>query len=164
MIIDITVEFLWYISGGAWANRASSYFSTYSRATVFFSWMLLCHPCVFTYLSMTARCAICVIWLLFCFNPFMPIVGEAHSLKVEKVLFQGKSEYQNVLVFQARVFSCTNNLLNPLSKLQITQPVAGVFAQNRPPFFCRARYFAVIVAQNTYPMFDGLRATLADTG
>ena len=26
--------------------------------------------------------------------------GEAHSLKVEKILFQGKSEYQNVMVFQ----------------------------------------------------------------
>jgi len=28
------------------------------------------------------------------------MVGEAHSLKVEKVLFQGKSDYQNVMVFQ----------------------------------------------------------------
>jgi len=28
--------------------------------------------------------------------------GEAHSLKVEKILFQGKSEYQNVMVFQVR--------------------------------------------------------------
>jgi spermidine synthase len=27
-------------------------------------------------------------------------VGEAHSLKVEKILFQGKSDYQNVMVFQ----------------------------------------------------------------
>lgn len=26
--------------------------------------------------------------------------GEAHSLKVEKILFQGKSDYQNVIVFQ----------------------------------------------------------------
>ncbi|RZR90609.1 hypothetical protein BHM03_00018534 [Ensete ventricosum] len=26
--------------------------------------------------------------------------GEAHSLKVEKILFQGKSDYQNVVVFQ----------------------------------------------------------------
>ena len=26
--------------------------------------------------------------------------GEAHSLKVEKILFQGKSDYQNVMVFQ----------------------------------------------------------------
>lgn len=33
--------------------------------------------------------------------------GEAHSLKVEEVLFQGKSDYQNVLVFQVwwNVFS-----------------------------------------------------------
>jgi len=29
--------------------------------------------------------------------------GEAHSLKVEKVLFQGKSDYQNVMVFQVIV-------------------------------------------------------------
>ncbi|KAK4263252.1 hypothetical protein QN277_028689 [Acacia crassicarpa] len=27
--------------------------------------------------------------------------GEAHSLKVEKILFQGKSDYQNVMVFQS---------------------------------------------------------------
>ena len=27
--------------------------------------------------------------------------GEAHSLKVEKILFQGKSDYQDVMVFQA---------------------------------------------------------------
>ncbi|RYR65067.1 hypothetical protein Ahy_A03g011065 [Arachis hypogaea] len=32
-------------------------------------------------------------------SPMWP--GEAHSLKVEKVLFQGKSEYQNVMVFQS---------------------------------------------------------------
>jgi hypothetical protein len=31
------------------------------------------------------------------------MVGEAHSLKVEKVLFQGKSDYQNVMVFQVIV-------------------------------------------------------------
>lgn len=28
------------------------------------------------------------------------IVGEAHSLKVEKVLFKDKSDYQEVLVFE----------------------------------------------------------------
>lgn len=26
--------------------------------------------------------------------------GEAHSLKVEKILFQGKSKYQNLMVFE----------------------------------------------------------------
>ncbi|KAG5001711.1 hypothetical protein JHK87_022783 [Glycine soja] len=31
---------------------------------------------------------------------FFADCGEAHSLKVEKILFQGKSEYQNVMVFQ----------------------------------------------------------------
>ncbi|CAH8298169.1 unnamed protein product [Eruca vesicaria subsp. sativa] len=31
-------------------------------------------------------------------SPMWP--GEAHSLKVEKVLFQGKSDYQDVIVFQ----------------------------------------------------------------
>ncbi|KAK1554026.1 hypothetical protein Q3G72_006767 [Acer saccharum] len=31
-------------------------------------------------------------------SPMWP--GEAHSLKVEKILFQGKSDYQNVMVFQ----------------------------------------------------------------
>nr|GEZ69074.1 spermidine synthase 1 [Tanacetum cinerariifolium] len=30
--------------------------------------------------------------------------GEAHSLKVEKVLFEGKSDYQNVMVFQSTTY------------------------------------------------------------
>ncbi|KAF2534596.1 hypothetical protein F2Q70_00030883, partial [Brassica cretica] len=30
--------------------------------------------------------------------------GEAHSLKVEKVLFQGKSDYQDVIVFQSATY------------------------------------------------------------
>lgn len=29
--------------------------------------------------------------------------GEAHSFKVEKILFQGKSDYQNVIVFQVQL-------------------------------------------------------------
>ncbi|PON59316.1 Spermidine/spermine synthase [Parasponia andersonii] len=32
-------------------------------------------------------------------SPMWP--GEAHSLKVEKILFQGKSDYQDVMIFQA---------------------------------------------------------------
>ncbi|CAL9050243.1 unnamed protein product [Musa banksii] len=35
-------------------------------------------------------------------SPMWP--GEAHSLKVEKILFQGKSDYQNVLVFQSSTY------------------------------------------------------------
>lgn len=35
-------------------------------------------------------------------SPMWP--GEAHSLKVEKILFQGKSEYQNVMVFQSSTY------------------------------------------------------------
>ncbi|KAL3337147.1 hypothetical protein AABB24_029683 [Solanum stoloniferum] len=35
-------------------------------------------------------------------SPLWP--GEAHSLKVEKILFQGKSDYQNVLVFQSSTY------------------------------------------------------------
>ncbi|URD75844.1 spermidine synthase [Musa troglodytarum] len=35
-------------------------------------------------------------------NPMWP--GEAHSLKVEKVLFQGKSDFQNVVVFQSSTY------------------------------------------------------------
>ncbi|XP_064960104.1 spermine synthase-like isoform X3 [Musa acuminata AAA Group] len=34
-------------------------------------------------------------------NPMWP--GEAHSLKVEKILYQGKSEFQEILVFQVLV-------------------------------------------------------------
>ncbi|KAG0461350.1 hypothetical protein HPP92_021647 [Vanilla planifolia] len=34
-------------------------------------------------------------------SPMWP--GEAHSLKVEKILYQGKSEYQNVMVFEVLV-------------------------------------------------------------
>ncbi|RYR71950.1 hypothetical protein HN51_048726 [Arachis hypogaea] len=30
--------------------------------------------------------------------------GEAHSLKVEKILFQEKSDYQNVMVFQSSTY------------------------------------------------------------
>ncbi|CAN1759545.1 Spermidine synthase 1 [Linum perenne] len=30
--------------------------------------------------------------------------GEAHSLKVEKILFQGKSDYQNVMMFQSATY------------------------------------------------------------
>ena len=36
--------------------------------------------------------------MLFC----VLIAGEAHSLKVEKVLFKDKSDYQEVLVFEVR--------------------------------------------------------------
>ncbi|KAG8383160.1 hypothetical protein BUALT_Bualt05G0155700 [Buddleja alternifolia] len=35
-------------------------------------------------------------------SPMWP--GEAHSLKVEKILFQGKSDYQNVVVFQSSTY------------------------------------------------------------
>ncbi|KAF8042880.1 hypothetical protein BT93_A1262 [Corymbia citriodora subsp. variegata] len=35
-------------------------------------------------------------------NPMWP--GEAHSLKVEKILYKGKSEYQEVLVFQSSAY------------------------------------------------------------
>ncbi|KAF3341073.1 spermidine synthase 1 [Carex littledalei] len=35
-------------------------------------------------------------------SPMWP--GEAHSLKVEKILFEGKSDYQNVLVFQSMTY------------------------------------------------------------
>ncbi|KAF1861950.1 hypothetical protein Lal_00026445 [Lupinus albus] len=35
-------------------------------------------------------------------SPMWP--GEAHSLKVEKILFEGKSEYQNVMVFQSSTY------------------------------------------------------------
>ncbi|ONM20491.1 Spermidine synthase 2 [Zea mays] len=35
-------------------------------------------------------------------SPMWP--GEAHSLKVDKVLFQGKSDYQSVMVFQSSTY------------------------------------------------------------
>ncbi|CAH9071245.1 unnamed protein product [Cuscuta europaea] len=35
-------------------------------------------------------------------SPMWP--GEAHSLKVEKILFQGKSDYQNLMVFQSATY------------------------------------------------------------
>ncbi|KAI5679185.1 hypothetical protein M9H77_10135 [Catharanthus roseus] len=35
-------------------------------------------------------------------SPMWP--GEAHSLKVEKILFQGKSDYQDVMVFQSSTY------------------------------------------------------------
>ncbi|CAN6373374.1 unnamed protein product [Urochloa humidicola] len=38
-------------------------------------------------------------------NKMLQSLGEAHSLKVEKVLFQGKSDYQNVMVSQSSTYS-----------------------------------------------------------
>ncbi|KAF6157352.1 hypothetical protein GIB67_004290 [Kingdonia uniflora] len=35
-------------------------------------------------------------------SPMWP--GEAHSLKVEKILFQGKSDFQNVMIFQSATY------------------------------------------------------------
>ncbi|PQM40957.1 spermidine synthase [Prunus yedoensis var. nudiflora] len=35
-------------------------------------------------------------------SPMWP--GEAHSLKIEKILFQGKSDYQDVMVFQSSTY------------------------------------------------------------
>ncbi|GAA0165132.1 transferase [Lithospermum erythrorhizon] len=49
-------------------------------------------------------------------NPMWP--GEAHSLKVEKVLFQEKSEYQEVLVFES---SCYGKVLVLDGILQLTE-------------------------------------------
>lgn len=31
---------------------------------------------------------------------FLFLIGEAHSLKVEKILYKGKSEFQEILVFE----------------------------------------------------------------
>ena len=39
-------------------------------------------------------------FFFFFLNRLTEDAGEAHSLKVEKVLFQGKSDYQDVIVFQ----------------------------------------------------------------
>lgn len=39
---------------------------------------------------------------LYYHNPMWP--GEAHSLKVENILFQGKSKYQEILVFQSSTY------------------------------------------------------------
>ncbi|KAF7123957.1 hypothetical protein RHSIM_Rhsim12G0047600 [Rhododendron simsii] len=44
--------------------------------------------------------------------------GEAHSLKVEKILFQGKSEYQNVMVFQSSTYG---NVLVLDGVIQLTE-------------------------------------------
>ncbi|RWR77077.1 spermidine synthase 1-like protein [Cinnamomum micranthum f. kanehirae] len=49
-------------------------------------------------------------------SPMWP--GEAHSLKVEKILFQGKSEYQDVLVFQSSAYG---NVLVLDGAIQITE-------------------------------------------
>lgn len=49
-------------------------------------------------------------------SPMWP--GEAHSLKVEKILFQGKSEYQNVMVFQSSTYG---NVLVLDGVIQLTE-------------------------------------------
>jgi spermidine synthase len=51
------------------------------------------------------------------------MAGEAHSLKVEKVLFQGKSDYQNVMVFQVKIFYCTNAAFSSSSLKLEYEPV-----------------------------------------
>ncbi|KAF8380072.1 hypothetical protein HHK36_027542 [Tetracentron sinense] len=40
--------------------------------------------------------------LIYYHNPMWP--GEAHSLKVEKILYKGKSEYQEILVFESLTY------------------------------------------------------------
>ncbi|GJV09267.1 spermidine synthase 1 [Tanacetum coccineum] len=42
--------------------------------------------------------------VLQCANSLAKVLREAHSLKVEKVLFEGKSDYQNVMVFQSATY------------------------------------------------------------
>ncbi|KAG1364349.1 Spermidine synthase 1 [Cocos nucifera] len=44
--------------------------------------------------------------------------GEAHSLKVEKIIFQGKSEYQNVMVFKSSTYG---NVLVLDGVIQVTE-------------------------------------------
>lgn len=46
-----------------------------------------------------------ILWL--CLNhPVFSLVGEAHSLEVERILYKEKSEYQEILVFEVQHFRC----------------------------------------------------------
>jgi len=59
--------------------------------------------------------------------------GEAHSLKVEKILFQGKSEYQNVMVFQVHEVT-----ISPIS----CSYFLSLFLMHCCDFFCSHQHMA----------------------
>ncbi|KAG5520960.1 hypothetical protein RHGRI_033501 [Rhododendron griersonianum] len=82
-------------------------------------------------------------------SPMWP--GEAHSLKVEKILFQGKSEYQNVMVFQSSTYGnvlvldgviqlterdeCAyQEMIVHLPLCSIPNPKKGLFSRNMPRY------------------------------
>lgn len=54
-----------------------------------------------------------IVHIIYVYLLFHLHAGEAHSLKVEKILFQGKSDYQDVMVFQ--VLGC----LTPIDLLSL---------------------------------------------
>jgi hypothetical protein len=74
------------------------------------------------------------------------MIGEAHSLKVEEVLFEGKSDYQKVMVFQVIINFC----LDP-SYLQF---VVCHCSHRKIPLFCVVVFY----------VWQGARAGWSDSG
>ncbi|XP_077212601.1 spermine synthase-like isoform X2 [Tasmannia lanceolata] len=63
----------------------------------------ICHStCVSGWFSEPQSCSVGAHKVLYYNNPMWP--GEAHSLKVEKILYKGKSEYQEILVFESSTY------------------------------------------------------------
>ncbi|KAE9464760.1 hypothetical protein C3L33_03331, partial [Rhododendron williamsianum] len=44
-----------------------------------------------------------ILWLCLS-HPVFSLVGEAHSLEVERILYKEKSEYQEILVFESSTY------------------------------------------------------------
>ena len=72
-------------------------------------------------------------------NSSCNFAGEAHSLKIEKILFQGKSDYQKVMVFQVHEvqvnFEVTITFFCMLCYLSI-------FSLQRHDVFCSHQHMA----------------------
>ena len=85
----------WWMIVSYMVRRLGSNQSSYSfldrwNSLLYTSYLLESNNLCFNLLKFTIY-----VWYLFVF-----LAGEAHSLKVENILFQGKSEFQEILVFE----------------------------------------------------------------
>lgn len=82
------------------------------KQVLFLFWLFNAYRCFWNFFELEPSCN-CQIYLFFHITLLVvkswrcnlklvveSNAGEAHSLKVEKILFQGKSDFQNVMVFQ----------------------------------------------------------------
>ncbi|XP_042422667.1 spermine synthase-like isoform X1 [Zingiber officinale] len=83
-------------------------------------------------------------------NPMWP--GEAHSLKVEKILYQGKSEFQEILVFEVLVIFCCKYKYYPFFAEIIF--VLCFLANDLLPIFQSSLYGRVLVLDGIVQLTD----------